>query len=153
MTASVPLATHETLARPHPAPAPCELPYPHITGRAGISGFPSPAEDYAGRTLDLNERLIKRPAATFFMTVAGDSMEGFGIYENDTLVVDRSIDARPGHIVVALVEGEVVVKRYELIGQRPYLCSGNALYPPVANVDLECQVWGVVRSVIHEYAV
>lgn len=142
-----------SLARPHPAPEPCALPHPHITGRAGISGFPSPAEDYAGRTLDLNERLIKRPAATFFMTVAGDSMEGFGIYEGDTLVVDRSIDARPGHIVVALVEGEVVVKRYELIGQRPYLSSGNALYPPVAIFDLECQVWGVVRSVIHEYAV
>ncbi|WP_158773452.1 LexA family protein [Cobetia sp. L2A1] len=153
MTTSAAIASHETLACPHPAPERCALPHPTVTSRAGISGFPSPAEDYAGRTLDLNERLIKRPAATFFMTVAGDSMEGYGIYPGDTLVVDRSIDARPGHIVVALVEGEVVVKRYELIGQRPYLCSGNAMYPPVAIFDLECQVWGVVRSVIHEYAV
>ena len=65
-----------------------------------------------------------------------------------TAVVERAAAAALGR-----VEGEVVVKRYELIGQRPYLCSGNALYPPVAIVDLECQVWGVVRSVIHEYAV
>ena len=71
----------------------------------------------------------------------------------DTLVVDRSIDARPGHIVVALVDGEVIVKRYEMIGKRPYLCSGNSQYAPIPVADLDCQVWGVVRSVIHEYAV
>ncbi|WP_423972091.1 LexA family protein [Cobetia marina] len=91
MTVSAAQPSHASLARPHPTPEPCALPHPHITGRAGISGFPSPAEDYAGRTLDLNERLIKRPAATFFMTVAGDSMEGFGIYEGDTLGSVRKV--------------------------------------------------------------
>ncbi len=138
---------------PHPAPPYSALPHPLATIRAGLSGFPSPAEDYVGRTLDLNERLVKRPAATFFMTVTGDSMEGFGIQDGDTLVVDRSIDARPGHIVVALVDGEVIVKRYETIGKRPYLCSGNSHYAPIPVADLDCQVWGVVRSVIHEYPV
>ncbi len=141
------------LFQPHPAPPHRALPHPHTTIRAGISGFPSPAEDYVGRTLDLNERLVKRPAATFFMTVNGDSMEGFGIQDSDTLVVDRSIDARPGHIVVALVDGEVIVKRYEMIGKRPYLCSGNDRYAPIPVSDLDCQIWGVVRSVIHEYPV
>ena len=137
----------------HPAPAPLALPYPLALGRAGLSGFPSPAQDYEGRTLDLNERFVKKPAATFFLTVTGDSMVHLGINEGDTLVVDRSIDPRPGHILVALVEGEITVKRYELLGQRPYLCSGNPRYAPIPLENLDCQVWGVVRSVIHEYTV
>ncbi|MBH8578810.1 LexA family protein [Bisbaumannia pacifica] len=139
--------------QPHPAPTYHALPHPLATIRAGISGFPSPAEDYVGRTLDLNERLVKRPSATFFMTVTGDSMEGFGIQDGDTLVVDRSVDARPGHIVVALVDGEIIVKRYEVLGRRPYLCSGNDRYAPIPISDRDCQLWGVVRSVIHEYPV
>ncbi|GED23833.1 LexA family protein [Halomonas halmophila] len=138
---------------PHPAPPYRPLPHPLATIRAGFSGFPSPAEDYVGRTLDLNERLVKRPAATFFMTVSGDSMESFGIHDGDTLVVDRSIDAHPGHIVIALIDGEVIVKRYEMIGRRPYLCSGNSRYAPIPVADLDCQVWGVVRAVIHEFPV
>ena len=137
----------------HATPPAQDLPHPQTTIRAGISGFPSPAEDYVGRTLDLNERLVKRPSATFFMTVTGDSMEGFGIQDGDTLVVDRSVNAKPGHILVALVDGEVIVKRYEVLGKRPYLCSGNERYAPIPVTDLDCQVWGVVRSVIHEYLV
>ncbi|MBZ0330684.1 translesion error-prone DNA polymerase V autoproteolytic subunit [Halomonas sp. ANAO-440] len=139
--------------RAHPAPPPLALPYPLALGRAGLSGFPSPAQDYEGRTLDLNEHLIKRPASTFFMGVTGDSMDAFGIHDGDTLVVDRSLDPRPGHILVALVEGEITIKRYQQIGNRPYLCSGNPRYQPVALTDLDCQVWGVVRSVIHEFQV
>lgn len=138
---------------PHPAPPPLALPYPLALGRAGLSGFPSPAQDYEGRTLDLNEHLIKRPSSTFFMNVTGDSMETFGIYDGDTLVVDRSLDPRPGHIIVAMVDGEITVKRFELRGQVPCLCSGNPRYAPITLVDLDCQVWGVVRSVIHEYNV
>lgn len=138
---------------PHPTPAPLPLPYPLPLTRAGLSGFPSPAQDYEGRTLDLNERLVKRPAATFFMTVTGDSMEDFSIQDGDILVVDRSVDARSGHIVIALVDGEVIVKSYEMIGRRPYLCSGNSQYAPIPVANLDCQVWGVVRSVIHEFPV
>lgn len=138
---------------PHPTPDPLPLPYPLPLTRAGLSGFPSPAQDYEGRTLDLNERLVKRPSSTFFMNVTGDSMGPLGIHEGDILVVDRSIDPRPGHILVAMLDGELTVKRYERIGQRPYLCSGNPRYAPIPIADLECQVWGVVRSVIHEYPV
>ncbi|MCG7602056.1 S24 family peptidase [Halomonas sp. McH1-25] len=74
-------------------------------------------------------------------------------YSGDILVVDRSITPRPGHILAALVDGEVIVKRYELVGNRPYLCSGNSRYAPIPLGDNECQVWGVVRSVIHEFPV
>lgn len=74
-------------------------------------------------------------------------------YDDDTLVVDRSVEPRPGHIIVAMVDGEITVKRYELRGDVPCLCSGNPRYAPIPLVDLECQVWGVVRSVIHEYPV
>ncbi|WP_163558382.1 translesion error-prone DNA polymerase V autoproteolytic subunit [Halomonas sp. NO4] len=137
----------------HPEPPLLPLPYPLPLTRAGLSGFPSPAQDYEGRTLDLNERLVKRPASTFFMTVTGDSMEAFGIAEGDLLVVDSAIEPRPGHILVASVEGELVVKRYEVLDHRPYLASGNPSYRPIPAADLECQAWGVVRAVIHEYSV
>lgn len=137
----------------HPTPISLALPHPLALTRAGLSGFPSPAQDYEGRTMDLNERLVKRPSATFFMTATGDSMDALGIYDADLLLIDRSIDARPGHILVALVEGEITVKRYELLGRRPYLCSGNPRYAPIPVTDLDYQVWGVVRAVIHEYTV
>ncbi|MGR2739057.1 LexA family protein [Billgrantia sp. Q4P2] len=145
-----------TLAKLIPAhrePLSLALPYPLALGRAGLSGFPSPAQDYEGRTLDLNERFVKRPSATFFMSVTGDSMERLGIHEGDLLLVDRSLEPRPGHIIVAMVDGEITVKRYELRGNVPCLCSGNPRYAPIPLVDIECQVWGVVRSVIHEYQV
>jgi DNA polymerase V len=145
--------TLPTLIPAHPAPPALALPYPLALGRAGLSGFPSPAQDYEGRTLDLNERLVKRPSATFFMSVTGDSMDRLGILEGDLLLVDRSLEPRPGHIIVAMVDGEITVKRYELKGNVPFLSSGNPRYAPIPLVDVECQVWGVVRSVIHEYPV
>ena len=77
---------------------------------SGVSaGFPSPADDYLDRKLDLNEHLIKNPAATFFVRVAGDSMTGAGINDNDILVVDRSLEPCNGSIVIAVVYGELTV--------------------------------------------
>lgn len=145
--------SHTTLIPADPTPSTQPLPYPLPLTRAGLSGFPSPAQDYEGRTLDLNERLVKRPSSTFFMSVTGDSMEALGIVDGDLLVVDSSIEPRPGCILVATVEGELVVKRYELIGNRPYLTSANPVYRPIPAAELECQIWGVVRAVIHEFAV
>ncbi|WP_244612980.1 LexA family protein [Modicisalibacter radicis] len=135
------------------SPTPQALPYPQVRPRAGFSGFPSPAEDYEERALDLNERLVKNPAATFFMQVEGDSMIDYQVGDGDTLVVDRALEPLPGHIVVALVDGEVVVKRYEQHHGRPQLCSGNPRYAPIPLSDRDCQIWGVVRAVIHEYPV
>ena len=144
---------HDTIRTAHPSPPSLELPHPLALGRAGLAGFPSPAQDHEGRTLDLNERLVKCPSATFFMTVTGDSMVRLGIHEGDLLLVDRSIDPRPGHILVAMIDGEITVKRYELLGNRPHLCSGNPRYAPIPLRELDCQVWGVVRAAIHEYSV
>ncbi|WP_224750314.1 LexA family protein [Halomonas sp. ML-15] len=91
----------------------------------------------------MNEGFVKRPSATFFLAVTGDSMERLSIQEGDTLVVDRSIEPRPGHIIVDMVDGEITVKRYELRGDVACLCSGNSRYAPIPLVDMECQVVGV----------
>ncbi|WP_110685057.1 LexA family protein [Salinicola aestuarinus] len=122
------------------------IPCADVPVRAGIAGFASPAEDYAGRSLDLNERYIKHPAATFVFGVTGDSMEAYRIHEGDYLLVDRAITPRPGHIVVALVEGELTVKKWLQRGRWHLLCSGDDRYPPIPMNDVETQIWGVVRS-------
>lgn len=127
------------------------LPYLTFTGRAGFSGFPSPAQDYEPRTLDLNVRLVKNPTQTFYVTATGDSMEGWGIYDGDLLIVDRSIPPRLGHFLVAMFEGEALIKRYALHHGFPHLCSAHPDYPPLPLEGSDCQLWGVVRAVVHEY--
>ncbi|RAW05974.1 peptidase [Halomonas elongata] len=127
--------------------------FPSTTARAGLTGFPSPAENYAERTLDLNERLVKHPAATFFMRVEGHSMQAHSIHHDDILVVDRSVTACFGHIVIALVDGEVVVKRLEQRHGRTFLCSGHPDHAPIPVNERSLQIWGVVRSVIHEFPI
>ena len=77
-----------------------------------VAGFPSPAEQYVEPPLDLNELLVKRPAATYFVRVSGDSMVGAGINDGDILVVDRSIRPADGDIIVACVDGDFTVKRF-----------------------------------------
>ena len=84
--------------------------FPPLMSNTIAAGFPSPAEQYVEAPLDLNQLLISRPAATFFLRVAGDSMIDAGIFEGDILVVDRSIEAKDGMIVVACVDGEFTVK-------------------------------------------
>lgn len=123
-----------------------EIPCPDVLARCGIAGFASPAEDYAGRSIDLNERFIKHKAATFIFQAAGDSMEEHRIQDGDFLVIDRSITPRPGHIVVALVEGELIVKKWTRRGQWDLLTSGGDRYPPIPLNGVESQIWGVVRS-------
>lgn len=77
-----------------------------------VAGFPSPAEQYQEQPLDLNELLVKRPAATFFVRVQGDSMIGAGITDGDLLVVDRSLLPADGDIIIACIDGDFTVKRY-----------------------------------------
>ncbi|MFD1209107.1 MULTISPECIES: LexA family protein [Modicisalibacter] len=145
--------SRHALYRPRQPAMPLALPVSTIRIRAGLSGFPSPAQDYASDRLDLNAHLVKRPSATFFMRVSGDSMDGFGMHEDDLLIIDRSLDPRPGHMVAALVDGEIIVKRYEMHHGRPCLVSGNPRYAPIPLVEHDCQIWGVVRAVIHQYPV
>jgi DNA polymerase V len=114
------------------------------------AGFPSPAEDYSEKRIDLNQQLIKHPAATFLIRVVGDSMVGAGIHSGDVLVVDRSERPRPGQVVVAALNAELVVKRIPMAGNRPQLDSENPDYAPLrVDEHADLNIWGVVKHVIH----
>lgn len=114
------------------------------------AGFPSPADDYIENSIDLNELLIKHPAATFFVRVAGDSMTGAGINSGDTLIVDRSVTAVYGSIIVAVLNGEFTVKRLVRCGNITLLSPENPAYKPIEiTAGSEFEVWGVVMHVIH----
>ncbi|WP_227317533.1 translesion error-prone DNA polymerase V autoproteolytic subunit [Cedecea davisae] len=107
-------------------------------------GFPSPAQDYVEESLDLNKLVVKHPSATYFVRVSGDSMVGAGIGDGDLLVVDRSLTAEHGDIVVAAVAGEFTVKELQT---RPLLrlVPHNADYAPIEFLaEEELQIFGVV---------
>lgn len=114
------------------------------------AGFPSPADDFIDRALDLNEFLVAHPQATFFVRATGESMLEHGIHPGDVLVVDRAKDAAPGSIVIAAVHGELTVKRLARRGGRLFLEPGNPDYPPIEiTEDTELEIWGRVTFVIH----
>jgi DNA polymerase V len=119
-----------------------------IYGCKVSAGFPSPADDYLEGTLDLNEHLIQHPSATFFVRVSGDSMLGAGIHPDDVLVVDRSLEASSGRIVIAVVDGELTVKRLHIASDGVRLLAENPAYPPIEiKEDAALHVWGVVTPV------
>jgi DNA polymerase V len=115
------------------------------------AGFPSPADDYVERRLDLNDHLIQREASTFFVRVAGHSMRKAGIHDGDLLVVDRAVEPTDGAIVVAALDGELTVKRYREHEGKPYLVPENDDHAPLPiQPGQDLVVWGVVQHVIHE---
>jgi len=115
------------------------------------AGFPSPADDYIEKRLDLNELVIQHPTATFFVRVVGDSMNGANMHSGDILVVDRSIEPSNGRVIVAVINGEFTVKRMTVKEQKIILIPENPAYPSIP-ITPECdfQVWGVVTYVIHK---
>ena len=114
------------------------------------AGFPSPADDYLDKRLDLNEFLIKHPAATFFVRVDGDSMVNAGIYSGDILIVDRSLEPKNNKIIIAVVNGEFTVKRFRRTKEKIYLLSENPDFQPIEiTEDVDFEIWGVVIHVIH----
>ena len=116
------------------------------------AGFPSPADDYIDQGLDLNELLVRHPAATFFVRVSGESMVGAGIHSGDVLVVDRAEQPRNRSIIIAAVSGELAVKRFIQENGKIYLASENPDYAPLEVMDgMEFVVWGVVVHVIHSF--
>ena len=124
-----------------------EIPY---MGGAVVAGFPSPAEQYVERPLDLNELLVARPAATYFVRAEGDSMEGAGIRSGDMLVVDRSLEASDGSVVIACVDGEFTVKTLRKGRSGVRLEAANPAYKPIRfKGEMELRVFGVVTAVIH----
>lgn len=116
------------------------------------AGFPAPGDDMVERHLDINDLVVKNPTSTFFVRVEGDSMEGAGIFGGDTLVVDRSVTAKDGHIVVAAVYGELVVKRLSTKGEVHLLISENAAYEPITiSGNDDCFIWGVVVGSVRQF--
>jgi DNA polymerase V len=114
------------------------------------AGFPSPAADYEEDKLDLNKHLIKNPAATFFVRVVGDSMVKAGIHDGDLLVVDRSIEPKDKNVVIAVINGELTVKRIRIRKNKLTLVAENENYKSQEiNEEMEFEVWGVVTYVIH----
>lgn len=113
------------------------------------AGFASPADDFVEEYLDLNDLLVKRHEATFFVRVSGRSMIDAGIQPDDILIVDRSLEAKHGKIVIAVIDGEVTVKRLSTTEGKVVLKAENPKYKDIP-VDGELHIWGVVTSVIHQ---
>jgi DNA polymerase V len=133
---------------PSPVTPPLALP---LFGHRVRAGFPSPADDYVEAWLDLNEHLIEHKEATFFVQAAGDSMIGAGIQEGTLLVVDRALEPRHNDIVIAVVDGELTVKRLEKRRGRIRLIAENPAYAPIEFKEgQEMVVWGVVTSIIQK---
>ncbi|CCO24789.1 LexA family protein [Maridesulfovibrio hydrothermalis] len=115
------------------------------------AGFPSPADDYIDKKMDLNEHLIKHPAATFFVRAYGDSMQDANISQGDILIVDRAVDACHNTIVIAVYNGELTVKRLKQEGQKLYLAPENKNYPRLeVTEETSFEIWGVVTYIIHK---
>jgi len=117
-----------------------------------MAGFPSPAEQYTEAPLDLNELLVKHPAATFFVRAAGDSMIDAGIRPGDILVVDRSMEPHDGAVVIAALDGEFTVKFFRNDGAGVRLEASNRRYKPIIpDGEAELRIFGVVTAVIHKF--
>jgi DNA polymerase V len=144
LPAGVPVAL-----RADPPPHPCAL-----VGEAVAAGFPSPADDYIESRIDLNRELIPAPLSTFFMRVCGDAMRGDGIVDGDLLVIDRSLDPRPGRVVVAVHAGRFLVRRLVRRSDRLWLqaSDGSSSPLPLPATPAEGgdpELWGVVTHAVH----
>ncbi len=121
-----------------------------LYGNKVAAGFPSPADDYLEDKIDLNQYLVRHPASTFLVRASGESMINAGIFPNDILVVDRSLKAEDGKVVIAVVDGELTVKRYKKKGNNIELVPENDEYKKIViEKESEAYIWGVVTNVIH----
>jgi DNA polymerase V len=117
---------------------------------ANATGFGAAADDYAERGIDLNEQLIKNKPATFFFRMKGDAMEGVGIFNGDILIVDRSLKLANGKIIVAILNGELLVRRFHKNFSSAFLVPENSRLKPINLSEFsDFAVWGVVTYVIH----
>ena len=116
------------------------------------AGFPSPADDYTEENIDLNEHLISNPFSTFFLRVKGESMLNAGIKDKDLIIVDKSLRAKPGNIVIAMIDGEFTIKRLSIKNNELYLKAENPNYPDFRFKNhIDIQIWGVVIYSIHSF--
>ncbi|MBF5006819.1 LexA family protein [Diaphorobacter caeni] len=140
----------------HSISQPLEIsPTPALLSLAGCSvraGFPSPAEDFAAKRIDLTTVLVKHPQATFLLRVAGDSMKEAGIDDGDLIVVDKALTAAHGCIVVAIIDGEFTVKYLHQRFGCVKLRAANPTFPDIVPKDGQTiELWGVVTSCIKRF--
>jgi len=122
-----------------------------LLGNNISAGFPSPAQDYIEDTLDLNNYLIAHPSATYFVKVEGYSMVHAGIYPDDILIVDRAVEATHKKVVIAIVDGELTVKRLFKKNGKWFLTPENPEFKPLEITrDINFNIWGVVIYSIHK---
>ncbi len=116
------------------------------------TGFPSPAADHLEKALSLEELIVRRPTSTFYVRVEGDAMQASGIHEGDILVVDRSLNAKNGSILVATYEDEVIIRRLIKHNNRSFLVTGDSTLPPIpVDASTQWMIWGVVTHLIHRF--
>ena len=121
-----------------------------ISPVAVAAGFPSPAQDYFDGRIDLNAHLIKDITSTFVVRVTGDSMEGAGISDGDELIVNRALEPKDGSVVIAVLDGEMTVKRLRITGTGVVLQAENPKYPDIRVPALsELTIWGVATRCLH----
>lgn len=117
------------------------------------AGFPNPAQDHAGETIDLTREIVRHPEATFYARIAGNSMQEAGIFDGDIVVVDRSLEAHNGSIIVACVDGEFTAKEYQFDEQNQcaWLIPHNQNYQSIkVTADNQFIIWGVITHNIHK---
>ena len=115
------------------------------------AGFPSPADDYKEKSLDLNEHLIKHPAATIFVRANDDSMIKAGIFTGDLLIVDKSLKPIDKKVVIVSCDGFMMIRRFRKIKNRIYLMPENPEYKPVEIFDgMDIEIIGIATTVIHQ---
>ena len=116
---------------------------------ANATGFGAAADDYAERGIDLNEQLIRNKPATFFMRVNSDAMNGGGIFKGDVVIVDRSLEPANGKIIIAVIDGELLIRKLEITnGKKRLVAVGNKLSAIEVNEE-NFRSWGVVTYIIH----
>jgi len=123
----------------------------HEIPTANATGFGAAADDYMERGVDLNEQLVRNKPATFFMRVSGDAMTGAGIFHGDVVIVDRSVKATSGKVIIATLNGEMLIRRFEKTFNKIRLVPET---PKLSAIDVdvsgsEFSIWGVVTYVIH----
>lgn len=116
-----------------------------------MAGFPSPAADHAQKRIDLNDHLLLHREASFLFRVRGNSMIGVGIFDGDTIIVDRSIDAKHNHIVLAVIDEDFTIKRLYKRGKVIRLIAENPEFAPIDMKEgQELRIWGVVTFNLHK---
>ena len=117
------------------------------------AGFPSPGEDWIEQELDVASLLVPHPTSTYFAQVSGHSMQGAGIGDGDLLVIDKALDPKPGSIIIAVLDGQYVVRQFDMRHETILLLAAHPAYPPIPiTSETRFAVWGVVTFVLKPLA-